>query len=312
MKRPPSPQLFNGRAEPQRPERTANTPVIARQRPSGGVSNRDAAPRAHRNVARRRSVLSMRVLRAQGRFELLTVLWLIGGAVACRTTASPAADVVSDTSGGAQDAASDGQRAPSVAVRYVSLGDSFTAGTGATPEQSFAARLAARWSASGVAVELENPAVNGYTTGDVIARELDVLARVRPTFVTLAIGANNIVRGGTDEAYRADLQRILQAIVASGARPAAIVAIPQPEWPRSPTGQSFGDPAATLNRVRVFNAILREEVQRVGGQWQDLGPLMTTQADRAMWAPDGLHPSAEAYDQWAEALARAYAQPPRS
>jgi lysophospholipase L1-like esterase len=90
------------------------------------------------------------------------------------------------------------------------------------------------------------------------------------------------------------------------------VAIPQPEWPRSPTGQGFGEPTATLNRVRVFNTILREEVQRVGGQWQDLGPLMSTQADRAMWAPDGLHPSAEAYDQWAEALARAYASPPRS
>lgn len=253
----------------------------------------------------------MDALRARGRFVLLMVC---GGlaASACRGSASPSADVAAETSGGAQDAASSDHSAPSVSVRYVSLGDSFTAGTGATPAQSFAARLADRWRGAAIAVELENPAVNGFTTGDVIERELAVIARVRPTFVTLAIGANNIVRGGTDEAYRADLQRILQAVLAAGTQPAAIVALPQPEWPRSPTGQGFGDPASTLNRVRVFNTILREEVQRVGGQWQELGPLMTTQADRAMWAPDGLHPSAEAYDQWAEALARSFAQPPRS
>jgi lysophospholipase L1-like esterase len=67
---------------------------------------------------------------------------------------------------------------------------------------------------------------------------------------------------------------------------------------------TFGEVSATLNRVRVFNEVLRAECEAVGGQWADLRALMTAQADRGMWAPDGLHPSAEAYDQWAEALER--------
>ncbi len=220
------------------------------------------------------------------------------GSLACRSAPSALTDAapVEDSSGDASIANVE---------RYVSLGDSFTAGTGASAAESFAARAVDRWRALGFAIEHENPAVNGFTTGDVIQRELAALSRVRPSIVTLAIGANNIVRGSTDEAYRADVRVIIERALAASTLAQNIVALPQPEWPRSPTGATFGDPAATLARVRVFNAILREELERVGGQWLDLTPLMRSQAERSLWAADGLHPSAIAYDQWAEELVRA-------
>ena len=56
-------------------------------------------------------------------------------------------------------------------IRYLALGDSFTIGTGTTPDKAFPALLAARWRAAGRAVELLNPAVNGYTTDELITRE---------------------------------------------------------------------------------------------------------------------------------------------
>ncbi len=87
-------------------------------------------------------------------------------------------------------------------VRYLALGDSFTIGTGSPPARAFPTRLADRWRAQGCALEVQNVAVNGYTTDDVIAEELPAFAVFRPTLVTVAIGANDIVRGRTIEAYR--------------------------------------------------------------------------------------------------------------
>jgi lysophospholipase L1-like esterase len=185
-----------------------------------------------------------------------------------------------------------------VAPRYLALGDSFTIGTGATPERSFPARLADRWKTAGCAVEIKNVAVNGYTTGDLIEQELPVVPTFHPTFVTIAIGANDIVRGGTVEAYRANLRRIFDAV--KGAR---VVVIPQPDWSRSPTAAAFGTPDQLVAKIRTFNTALAEEAAAHGASYVDLFPLMLKQADARMVATDGLHPSADAYDAWAAQLA---------
>jgi lysophospholipase L1-like esterase len=188
---------------------------------------------------------------------------------------------------------------PGAAPRYLALGDSFTIGTGATPEQSYPARLTARASCS---VELRNVGVNGYTTEDVIEDELPELAPFKPTLVTLAIGANDIVQGRTPGEYRDHVRRILAAVKAAGAK--RIVSLPQPDWSLSPAARSFGDSPAIHARIVDANSILRDETLAVGGSFADLFPLMETQARAGMIASDGLHPSAAAYDAWAAELAR--------
>jgi len=60
--------------------------------------------------------------------------------------------------------------------RYLALGDSFTIGTGTTPDRSFPAVLVSRWCDRGEKWELRNPAVNGYTTDDLIRDELYLVA----------------------------------------------------------------------------------------------------------------------------------------
>ena len=188
---------------------------------------------------------------------------------------------------------------PTSSSRYLSLGDSFTIGTGATPAQSYPARLVALASCG---VELRNVAVNGYTTEDVIDEELPELTRFTPTFVSLAIGANDIVQGRTRDEYREHVRRILAAVKASGAK--RIVTLPQPDWSLSPAAQGFGEPSAIHARIVDANAILRDETLAVGGSFVDLFPLMEAQARARMPAGDGLHPSAAAYDAWAVELAR--------
>jgi lysophospholipase L1-like esterase len=190
--------------------------------------------------------------------------------------------------------------------RFLALGDSFTIGTGTSPDRSFPAVLAGLWREAGRDVVLTNPAVNGYTTDDLIADELPLVERVRPTLASVLIGANDIVQGRSADGYRDRLARI-HAHVRAHAPDARVAALPQPDWSLSPTAGGFGDVAAIARTIERFNEIARVEGERAGARWIDLFPLMRDQARRGMFAPDGLHPSASAYAEWARELATAWA-----
>lgn len=186
-------------------------------------------------------------------------------------------------------------------MRYLALGDSFTIGTGTTPDRSFPAVLVSLWWDQGRDCDLRNPAVNGYTTDDLIREELPLVESYVPDLVTLLIGANDIVAGVREERYRMQLRRIHDRVRA-GAPDAARYALPQPDWSHDPAGPRFGDPVRLARTIERFNQIAREEAERAGAAYIDLFPLMREQMDKGMTAPDGLHPSAEAYGQWARAL----------
>jgi acyl-CoA thioesterase-1 len=194
-------------------------------------------------------------------------------------------------------------------ARFLALGDSFTIGTGGTPAQAFPARLVTRWNSPRCAVTLRNPAVNGYATDDLIAQELPELTVFRPTWVSLAVGANDLVRGADVTRYRAQLVRIFDALAAAGVPASQVLVLPQPDWAHTPTGRRFGDPDALFAGIVSFNDALREMALSRGARYVDLFPLMRQQAAAGMVATDGLHPDARAHDAWAEALAREVATP---
>src|SRR5438270_13016553 len=123
--------------------------------------------------------------------------------------------------------------------RFLALGDSFTIGTGTTPDRSFPAVLTRLWTDRGRAVVLSNPAVNGYTTDDLIIDELPLVASFRPTLITLLIGANDIVQGSSDDRYRHQLRSIHERVRAD-APDARVIALPQPDWSMSPAGAVAG------------------------------------------------------------------------
>ncbi len=187
-------------------------------------------------------------------------------------------------------------------IRYLALGDSFTAGTGNPPSAAFPSRLAALWRAHGRKVTLKNVAVNGYTTEDVLEEEVPQVSPFRPTLVTLAVGANDRVHGWSADAYRSHVRVLFRAILGAGVASNRIVALPQPEWSLSPAAASFGDPAQIGADIVAFNGILRDEARAAGALYVDLYPLMYKQAEAKMLACDGLHPSASSHEQWATAL----------
>lgn len=188
-------------------------------------------------------------------------------------------------------------------IVWLALGDSFTIGTGVGTDRAFPAVVVRRWAARGIECELVNPSVNGYATDDLIREELPLARAIGPTLVTLLIGANDVVRGSDERRYRAQLGRIHDGLLSAGVAPAAICALPQPDWSLSPAGFGFGDIAAIAGTIERFNEIAHQEAGRADALWIDLFPLMREQARRKLFAPDGLHPSAEAYAEWARELA---------
>ena len=143
--------------------------------------------------------------------------------------------------------------------------------------------------------------MNGFRTDDLIAEELPLLSAFQPTLVTVLIGANDIVAGSTDGRYREQL-RVIHARIRADAPAAVVYALPQPDWSLSRAGASFGEPETIAARIERFNAIAREEAERVGAEYVDVFQLMRDQMRRGMFAADGLHPSAAAYAEWAEWL----------
>ena len=124
-------------------------------------------------------------------------------------------------------------------LRYVALGDSYTIGTAIDADGRWPNQLAARLPALELVANL---GVNGYTSRNVIERELPQLDRLRPEVVSLLIGVNDVVQGVPEATYRANVAVILDAMVGHVGAARAFV-VTTPDYTVTPSGAAFGDPA---------------------------------------------------------------------
>jgi len=182
-------------------------------------------------------------------------------------------------------------------MRYLALGDSYTIGTGASDDaHSWPSIIAARLGA-----ELTNPAVNGYTTLDLIRDELPHLERVRPDLVTILIGVNDLVQGRTADQYRDSLNGIYDAV--ARATPKLVIAVSIPTWSYVPAAAEFGGAQRVERLTDIFNDVARGEAEARDFGWVDIGPASTSGIGTDGWiAADDLHPGDAQYAAWAEAI----------
>jgi acyl-CoA thioesterase I len=181
-----------------------------------------------------------------------------------------------------------------IPLRYLALGDSYTIGTGASGEaHAWPSIIAARLGA-----ELTNPAVNGYTTDDLIRTELPLVRELKPDLVTVLIGVNDLVQGRGAEAYRGSLRTIYDAV-----QEARTVAVSIPTWSYVPAAADFGGAEKVDRLTAIFNAVAQDEAETRGIGWVDLGPVSTSRVGAAGWvASDRLHPGDAQYAAWAEVI----------
>jgi lysophospholipase L1-like esterase len=185
-------------------------------------------------------------------------------------------------------------------VRYVALGDSYTIGTSVAEDERWPNQLEARVDALRL---VGNPAVNGYTSDELIANELPALERLQPDFVTVLIGVNDVVRGVSEARYAANIVTILDEL-RTRLSADRLLCIATPDYTVTPQGAAYGDPATQSAGIRRANSILGDACAERGVRYVAEIFAISREAadDPALVASDGLHPSGAQYRRWVDAI----------
>jgi acyl-CoA thioesterase-1 len=99
----------------------------------------------------------------------------------------------------------------------LAFGDSLTSGYGLPPDNSFPARLEAKLRDEGITARVVNAGVAGDTTAGGLAR-LDKALADKPDLVILELGANDALRAIDPPSVRANLEKMIAKVQASGAK----------------------------------------------------------------------------------------------
>ena len=150
---------------------------------------------------------------------------------------------------------------------------------------------------------MTNPAVNGFTTLDLIRDELPYLERSKPDLVSILIGVNDLVQGRSAADYKASLVTIYDRVAALNLPRGRVAAISIPNWSVVPAARDFGAPEHLRALTDGFNDIAQHEAEARGFTWIDIAAASISGLGSAGWiASDGLHPGDSQYGVWAEAI----------
>jgi len=190
------------------------------------------------------------------------------------------------------------------AVGFVALGDSYTIGTATRRrEDRWPDQLVARLGGETGPLRLvANLGVNGYTSRDVIERELPALDALGPEFVSVVVGVYDVVQGVAEATYQRHVATILDDLLERVAAD-RIVTVSTPDYTVTPQG-AYGDPALQSAAIRRFNAVLGDAAGARGIAFVDIHDLSLRAAtNRRLVAEDGLHPSGDQYALWVDRIA---------
>ena len=186
------------------------------------------------------------------------------------------------------------------ALRYVALGDSYTIGTSVSAAESWPSQLAAR--VPGLQL-VANLGVNGFTSRDLIDEELPALAGLHPEFMILMIGVNDVVQGVSEATYRANVERILDALL-SYLTADRLLCVATPDYTVTPQGAAFGSPDQQRAGIARVNVLLGEAcaARRIRFVPEIFVISQAAATDLSLVAGDGLHPSGSQYARWIDAI----------
>lgn len=188
----------------------------------------------------------------------------------------------------------------SIVTRYVALGDSYTICEGADENESWPLNLAKDMTAKKNPVSLvANPSQTGWTTQNLIDRELPVFDRSDADAVTLLIGVNDWVQGVDIGTFTKNLQYILDHVESKLKNSKNILLITIPDFGVTPAGKNYSGGRDISKGIASFNEVIKTEAAKRGLPLVDIFEITKKMGtDASLVAPDGLHPSAKEYAIW--------------
>ncbi len=184
--------------------------------------------------------------------------------------------------------------------RYLPLGDSYTIGESVSAEERWPNQLAGVYKPSGKNLTIvDNPSATGYTTSDLIHKELPLVAKLKPDFVTVQIGVNDYVQGVELQKFQHNLVYIIGQLKQLMAEPKNILLVTIPDYAKTPTGATYGDPGLATASIQSFNTVIINTAANTNLPVADVfGVSQLVTQDASLIAPDGLHPSGKQYSTW--------------
>ncbi len=185
-------------------------------------------------------------------------------------------------------------------IRYAVIGDSYSYGEGASPNESWPALLTQQLKAQGLDVDLvSNPSVTGWTTKDAIDKELPKFVNSSPNFATLLIGVNDWVQGIDETTFRNRFSFLVDQMLAVLPNKKRLLVVTIPDFGVTPTGPKYSRGRNIHEGILRFNQIVTEEARKRGLEVVDIFSLSKKMGqDKSLVAKDGLHPSAKEYAEW--------------
>jgi lysophospholipase L1-like esterase len=189
-------------------------------------------------------------------------------------------------------------------IRYVAVGDSYSIGEGASPNESWPALLTRHLNEKGLRIELiANPSVTGWTTQQAIDRELPIFLKEKPNFGTLLIGVNDWVQGVNPETYRKNFAFLVDQMLAVLPDKKRLLIVTIPDFGVTPTGPKYARGRNISEGIALFNKIVTEESGKRSLRVVDIFELSKKMgSDSSLVAADGLHPSAKEYVEWEKVI----------
>jgi acyl-CoA thioesterase I len=189
---------------------------------------------------------------------------------------------------------------PVAKLNYLPLGDSYTICEGATAAESWPQLLTNHLNAQGIDIALtDNPARTGYTTQNLIDRELPLLDKSSIDFVTICIGVNDWVQGVDSATFKKNLNYILDRVEKKIKNKKNILLITIPDFGVTPSGKFYGGGRNISEGLAAFNGIIQRTAQAHSLPVVDIFPVSKAMGtDTTLVARDGLHPSAKEYAIW--------------
>lgn len=194
-------------------------------------------------------------------------------------------------------------------LRIVWLGDSTGDGVGASsPANALPRQVVAKL---GVPVELSVLAHSGARVKDVLNDQVDKVRTLRPDWVIVGIGGNDVTHLTSRRRFRQQMAELLDRV--RKASPTRIIVVGIGEFAATPL---LAEPLRWIAGLRadVLAADQRRIATEHHAEFVDIigatGPRFVGDPKR-YHARDGFHPSDEGYGLWADAIVSAIAKPHR-
>ncbi len=180
-------------------------------------------------------------------------------------------------------------------IKYVALGDSLTAGVGASDYQNSYPYLLAQKLSAQNNVELWNFSQSGARSDDVLTKQLPQALSAKPNLVTLFIGINDIHGLKSLTEFKNNYNQIVSALQKNGAK-VYLLSIP---YLGSDKIVLFPYNLIWAARTKQFNEAIKKAALEYRAVYIDLYPLTKS---AQFYSADQFHPSDQGYKEWLKVI----------